>query len=60
MKEESIEKKMIEEIKSYLNEDCSYLSGRSDYARGYKNGVITVREIIADIIKNYDENALMD
>lgn len=44
------ENNVIEKIQEYLNQSTAYLSERTDYARGYKAGVRTVKDIIADII----------
>lgn len=44
--------KIFSELKEYVNSDMSYLSERSEYARGFKNGVRTVRDIIDGIINN--------
>lgn len=44
--------KIFSELKEYINSDMSYLSERSEYARGFKNGVRTVRDIIDGIINN--------
>lgn len=51
MEKEQYEK-IFSELKDYINSDISYLSERSEYSRGFKNGVRVVREIIDGIINN--------
>lgn len=51
MEKEQYEK-IISELKEYINSDMSYLSERTEYARGFKNGVRVVRTIIDSIIYN--------
>ena len=51
MKKEQYEK-IVSELKEYINSDMSYLSEKSEYARGFKNGVRVVRNIIDGIINN--------
>lgn len=45
------EKEILKEIIEWLNNDTSYLSTRTDYAKGYKNGIICAKEIVESIIK---------
>lgn len=50
------EKEILKEIIEWLNNDTSYLSTRTDYAKGYKNGIICAKEIIESIIKTTTQN----
>lgn len=52
------EKEILKEIIEWLNNDTSYLSTRTDYAKGYKNGIIYAKEIVESIIKNHEPNLL--
>ena len=59
------EKEILQEIIQWLNNDTSYLSTRSDYARGdyargYKDGIERAKEIVEEIIKEHDESLLND
>lgn len=51
MEKEQYEK-IFSELKEYVDSDMSYLSERTEYSRGFKNGVRTVRDIIDGIINN--------
>lgn len=51
-------KEILKEIIEWLNNDTSYLSTRTDYAKGYKNGIICAKEIIESIIKNHNPELL--
>lgn len=44
------EKEVLQEIIQWLNNDTSYLSTRTDYARGYKDGIERAKEIVESII----------
>lgn len=52
------EKEILKEIIEWLNNDTSYLSTRTNYAKGYKNGIICAKEIVESIIKNHEPNLL--
>lgn len=52
------EKEILQEIIKWLGNDTSYLSTRTDYARGYKDGIERAKEIIEDIIKSHDDGLL--
>lgn len=52
------EKKILQEIIEWLGNDTSYLSTRSDYARGYKDGIERAKYIIENIIKSHDDGLL--
>lgn len=54
------EKKILQEIIDWLNSDASYLSARTDYGKGYKNGIFRAKEIVSEIIKEHDERLLND
>lgn len=54
------EKEILQEIIEWLSNDISYLSTRTDYAKGYKNGIYTAKEIVEGIIKEHDESLLND
>ena len=47
------EKEILKEIIEWLNNDTSYLSTRTDYAKGYKNGIICAKEIINTSVNFY-------
>lgn len=49
------EKEILQEIIEWLSNDTSYLSTRTDYARGYKSGIECAKEIVNGIIKSHDE-----
>ena len=46
-----MEAEAIKKIQEYLHQSTAYLSHHGDYARGYRNGVERVKEIIADILR---------
>lgn len=52
------EKEILQEIIEWLGNSTSYLSIRTDYARGYKDGIERAKEIVESIIKSYDERLL--
>lgn len=52
------EKEILKEIIEWLNNDTSYLSTRTDYAKGYKNGIICAKEIVESIIRKHNPNLL--
>lgn len=49
-----IEKKILQEIIEWLGNDTSYLSTRTDYARGYKSGIEQAKEIVKSIINEHN------
>lgn len=49
------EKEILQEIIKWLGNDTSYLSTKTDYARGYKAGINCAKEIVNGIIKSHDE-----
>lgn len=52
------EKEILQEIIEWLGNDTSYLSTRTDYARGYKSGINTAKEIVANIINSHDPSMI--
>lgn len=52
------EQEMIKEIIEWLDSPTGHLSTRTDHAKGYKQGILTVKGFIASIIKKYDKDAL--
>lgn len=46
-----MENEVIREIQNWLHSDTSYLSIRADYSRGYHDGVVRAKEIIAVILR---------
>ena len=45
------EKEILQEIIEWLGNDTSYLSTRTDYARGYKDGIEQAKMIVESIIR---------
>lgn len=52
------ETEILQEIIEWLGNDTSYLSIRTDYARGYKDGIERAKEIVESIINKHDPNLL--
>lgn len=52
------EKEILQDIIEWLGNDTCYLSVRTDYAKGYKDGIERAKEIIEDIIKSHDDGLL--
>lgn len=52
------EKEILQEIIEWLGNDTSYLSTRTDYAKGYKDGIERAKEIVESIIKEHDSDLL--
>jgi hypothetical protein len=52
------EKEILQEIIEWLGNDTSYLSTRTDYARGYKDGIDRAKEIVESIINEHDSDLL--
>lgn len=46
---DELEKKILKELIDYANKSHTYLSRRTDYAKGYYDGVTRVKEIILEI-----------
>ena len=52
------EKEILQEIIEWLDNDTSYLSTKTDYARGYKDGIERAKEIVESIINKHDPDLL--
>ena len=52
------EKETLQEIIKWLDNDTSYLSTRTDYAKGYKDGIERAKAIIEEIINEHDPDLL--
>lgn len=52
------EQEILQEIIEWLGNDTSYLSTRTDYAKGYKDGIERAKEIVENIIKEHDPNLI--
>lgn len=52
------EKEILQEIIEWLGNSTSYLSTRTDYARGYKNGIEQAKMIVESIINEHDPDLL--
>lgn len=52
------EKEILQEIIEWLGNDTSYLSTRTDYARGYKDGIEQAKMIVESIINKHDPDLL--
>ena len=59
VKKKKIKKKeILQEIIEWLGNDTSYLSTRTDYARGYKSGIERAKEIVENIINEHNPDLL--
>lgn len=47
------EKEILQEIIEWLGNNASYLSTRTDYARGYKDGIEQAKMIVGSIINEH-------
>lgn len=52
------EKEILQEIIEWLGNDTSYLSIRTDYAKGYKQGIKMSKEIVESIINKHNPSLL--
>lgn len=52
------EKEILQEIIEWLSNDTSYLSTRTDYARGYKDGIKAAKVIVESIINEHNPDLL--
>ncbi len=52
------EKEILQEIIEWLGNDTSYLSTRTDYAKGYKDGIEQAKAIVESIINGHDPDLL--
>ena len=52
------EKEILQEIIEWLGNDTSYLSTRTDYAKGYKDGIEQAKVIVESIINGHAPDLL--
>ena len=52
------EKESLQEIIEWLGNSTSHLSTRTDYGRGYKEGIERAKEIAEEIINEHDPDLL--
>lgn len=52
------ETEILQEIIEWLGNDTSYLSTRTNYARGYKDGIERAKEIVEGVISKHDPDLL--
>ena len=52
------EKEILQEIIEWLNNGTAYLFTKTDYARGYKDGIEQAKVIVESIINEYNPNLL--
>lgn len=52
------EKEILQEIIEWLGNDTSYLSTRTDYAKGYKQDIKMSKEIVENIINKHNPSLL--
>ncbi len=52
------EKEIINDIISWLDSSTGYLSTKTPYGKGYRNGILMAKDIIREIIKDHDANLL--
>lgn len=52
------EKEILQEIIEWLGNSTSYLSTRTDYARGYKSGIEQAKMIVGSIINEHAPDLL--
>lgn len=52
------EKEILQEIIEWLGNDTSYLSTRTDYAKGYKSGIECAKEIVESIVNKHEPDLL--
>lgn len=52
------EKEILQEIIEWLGNDTSCLSTRTDYAKGYKQGIKMSKEIVENIINKHNPSLL--
>lgn len=53
-----IEKEILQEIIEWLGNDTSYLSTRTDYTKGYKDGIEQAKWIVESIINGHAPDLL--
>lgn len=47
---------IINELENWANDSHSYLSERTDYARGYKEGISQAKVIVSDILDKQNQS----
>lgn len=52
------ESEILQEIIEWLGNSTSYLSTRTDYARGYKDGIEQAKMIVESIINEHSSDLL--
>lgn len=52
------EKEILQEIIEWLGNDTNYLSTRTDYAKGYKDGIEQAKMIVESIINGHTPDLL--
>lgn len=52
------EKEILQEIIKWLGNTTNYLSTRTDYARGYKDGIEQAKVIVESIINEHNPDLL--
>lgn len=52
------ETEILQEIIEWLGNDTSYLSTRTDFAKGCKSVIKAAKEIVASIINSHDPDLL--
>lgn len=52
------EKEILQEIIEWLGNSTSYLSTRTDYSRGYKDGIEQAKMIVESIINEHNSDLL--
>lgn len=52
------EKEILQEIIEWIGNSTSHLSTRTDYGRGYKDGIERAKEIVEEIINRHNPDLL--
>lgn len=52
------EQEILQDIIKWLGNDTSYLSTKTDYARGYKDGIEQAKMIVESIINEHGPDLL--
>ena len=52
------EQEILQDIIKWLGNDASYLSTKTDYARGYKDGIEQAKMIVESIINEHGPDLL--
>ena len=50
-----MDREMLNRIEEWANECPSYLSTRTDYARGYRDGIERAKGIVIEIMREVEE-----